>query len=269
VFDDIEIFYNATRRHCTLGMLSPTRYEERHSLKQLNNDHNKKRGPEHQVREPAAVAAALVGDLRTPPTRALSSVFRRSAGRRTASESRWRWRRSRRRCCDHGEWCRRDERRERPPRLPRRTREPQLRRAGGGIAHARPSLANGPPSRHDETGRSRVSSEFRRVPTGRCQTVGTDMGICHVTAVLTPSDGSRGRAQNMKKPRLAGLFPMRPRRLELPRTIRSTRPSTLRVYQFRHRRVGGQYNLGFAAGRNVGFMASARGRGICSRGVGG
>jgi putative transposase len=40
VFDYIEIFYNATRRHSTLGMLSPLRYEERHSLKQLNNDNN-------------------------------------------------------------------------------------------------------------------------------------------------------------------------------------------------------------------------------------
>jgi putative transposase len=40
VFNYIEIFYNATRRHSTLGMLSPVRYEERHSLKQLNNDDN-------------------------------------------------------------------------------------------------------------------------------------------------------------------------------------------------------------------------------------
>ena len=40
VFDYIEIFYNATRRHSTLGMLSPVRYEERHSLEQLNNDNN-------------------------------------------------------------------------------------------------------------------------------------------------------------------------------------------------------------------------------------
>ena len=32
VFDYIEMFYNATRRHTTLGMLSPIRYEERHSL---------------------------------------------------------------------------------------------------------------------------------------------------------------------------------------------------------------------------------------------
>jgi putative transposase len=38
VFDYIEIFYNATRRHSTLGMLSPARYEEENdSLKQLND----------------------------------------------------------------------------------------------------------------------------------------------------------------------------------------------------------------------------------------
>src|SRR6202012_2991236 len=35
---------------------------------------------------------------------------------------------------------------------------------------------------------------------------------------------------------------MRPRGLEPPRTIQSTRPSTLGVYQFRHRRVGGEYS---------------------------
>lgn len=28
VFDYIEIFYNATRRHSTLGMLSPAEYEQ-------------------------------------------------------------------------------------------------------------------------------------------------------------------------------------------------------------------------------------------------
>jgi putative transposase len=40
IFDYIEIFYNATRRHSTLGMLSPVRYEERHSLEQLNDNSN-------------------------------------------------------------------------------------------------------------------------------------------------------------------------------------------------------------------------------------
>ena len=53
--------------------------------------------------------------------------------------------------------------------------------------------------------------------------------------------------KNEKSPARAGLFLMRPRRLELPRTNRSTRPSTLRVYQFRHRRVGGQYSPGWAS----------------------
>ena|GEM_PF-5537383 len=37
---------------------------------------------------------------------------------------------------------------------------------------------------------------------------------------------------------------MRPRGLEPPRELSPTRPSTLRVYQFRHRRVGGQYSPG-------------------------
>jgi putative transposase len=41
VFDYIEIFYNATRRHSTLGMLSPARYEEETmGLTELNNNQN-------------------------------------------------------------------------------------------------------------------------------------------------------------------------------------------------------------------------------------
>jgi putative transposase len=40
VFDYVEIFYNATRRHSTLGMLSPVRYEEDHPPNQLNNNDN-------------------------------------------------------------------------------------------------------------------------------------------------------------------------------------------------------------------------------------
>jgi hypothetical protein len=39
------------------------------------------------------------------------------------------------------------------------------------------------------------------------------------------------------KPRICGVPEVRPRGLEPPRAIRPTRPSTLRVYQFRHRRV--------------------------------
>jgi putative transposase len=40
VFDYIEIFYNATRRHSTLDMLSPARYEERYSRKELITDNH-------------------------------------------------------------------------------------------------------------------------------------------------------------------------------------------------------------------------------------
>src|SRR5271155_5906902 len=36
---------------------------------------------------------------------------------------------------------------------------------------------------------------------------------------------------------------MRPSGLEPPRTVKSTRPSTLRVYQFRHGRRVGEYSL--------------------------
>jgi hypothetical protein len=36
---------------------------------------------------------------------------------------------------------------------------------------------------------------------------------------------------------LVGAEKVRPGRLELPPRLRRTRPSTLRVYQFRHRRV--------------------------------
>src|SRR3954453_23496132 len=41
-----------------------------------------------------------------------------------------------------------------------------------------------------------------------------------------------------KAPHLRGFRNMRRRGLEPPRAIRPTRPSTLRVYQFRHRREG-------------------------------
>jgi hypothetical protein len=47
--------------------------------------------------------------------------------------------------------------------------------------------------------------------------------------------GREGHAQAIKSPGFQG-FPMRLRGVEPPRTLRSTRPSTLRVYQFRHRR---------------------------------
>jgi hypothetical protein len=52
----------------------------------------------------------------------------------------------------------------------------------------------------------------------------------------TNSAARRRRSQTRKTPH-CGASPVRPGRLELPRAIRPTRPSTLRVYQFRHRRV--------------------------------
>ena len=66
-------------------------------------------------------------------------------------------------------------------------------------------------------------------------------GVRHV-AKQPPGQTHAAARPRTKKPRTCGAFSMRPRRLELPRTNRSTRPSTLRVYQFRHRRVGGQYS---------------------------
>jgi hypothetical protein len=72
---------------------------------------------------------------------------------------------------------------------------------------------------------------------------------------------SRGPPEEPRKRLISGAFRVRPRGLEPPRTLQSTRPSTLRVYQFRHRRVGGQYSLGSPdrAGRRGG--GGRRGRG--------
>src|SRR4051794_35493394 len=83
-----------------------------------------------------------------------------------------------------------------------------------------------------------------------------------VTARVTASSNAEraGRAPGARKPRHAGLTKgaalqriMRPGRLELPRDIRPTRPSTLRVYQFRHRRVRvAQYRADFgSSGRRL------------------
>jgi Berberine and berberine like len=60
---------------------------------------------------------------------------------------------------------------------------------------------------------------------------------CRVTAArIAPG---RGRPET-KKPRDLRGFLMRRRGLEPPRAIQPTRPSTLRVYQFRHRRRWGR-----------------------------
>jgi hypothetical protein len=48
------------------------------------------------------------------------------------------------------------------------------------------------------------------------------------------------RASSELKTVFSSGFPMRPGRLELPPRLHGTRPSTLRVYQFRHRRVAGR-----------------------------
>ena len=51
-------------------------------------------------------------------------------------------------------------------------------------------------------------------------------------------EGERQKEPNIRKALLSRAFPMRPSGLEPPRTVKSTRPSTLRVYQFRHGRRG-------------------------------
>jgi hypothetical protein len=58
----------------------------------------------------------------------------------------------------------------------------------------------------------------------------------HRVPTFPPARTARVHRQQ-KTPRLRG-FRMRPGRFELPRSKRTTRPSTLRVYQFRHRRLG-------------------------------
>jgi hypothetical protein len=101
-----------------------------------------------------------------------------------------------------------------------------------------------PPERTSQPPRWKLA--LSRVRPSRCHEAQMDVQggrICHVTAVRPPPDGSPGTMRLEKAP-LRGAFSMRPRGLEPPRTNRSTRPSTLRVYQFRHRRVGGQYSRG-------------------------
>ena len=59
-------------------------------------------------------------------------------------------------------------------------------------------------------------------------------------AVPTCAPCATSRAPRTQNPRNAGLSRMRRRGLEPPRGNPPTRPSTLRVYQFRHRRRGGR-----------------------------
>jgi hypothetical protein len=92
----------------------------------------------------------------------------------------------------------------------------------GGIANRVGGCARGrgsPPVRCRTTGRS----ARRVIPRGYQGPRGQKCPIC---------------SENEKSPAFAGLSQMRRRGLEPPRALQPTRPSTLRVYQFRHRRSG-------------------------------
>ena len=63
----------------------------------------------------------------------------------------------------------------------------------------------------------------------------------------------------MEKALISRAFSMRSSGLEPPRTIRSTRPSTLRVYQFRHERRAGEYSRqGLFGGRALDSVQGPR-----------
>jgi hypothetical protein len=148
-------------------------------------------------------------------------------------------RRTRRRCA-HGGRYRPGGRRGKPRRVPRQKPAPRSRSQTAEHDVALRRRASAPPSRLDKSSRSRARPS-------RCHEGQVDVQdgrICHMTTVRPPPHGRNVCHASMKKAPTCGAFPMRPRRLELPRTNRSTRPSTLRVYQFRHRRVGGQYSRG-------------------------
>ena len=59
----------------------------------------------------------------------------------------------------------------------------------------------------------------------------------HYFSMKLVEGGNLSPSGSPRKRMISGAFRVRPRGLEPPRTIQSTRPSTLRVYQFRHRRV--------------------------------
>ena len=78
-----------------------------------------------------------------------------------------------------------------------------------------------------------------------------------MTTIRTvPHDGDE-RAANSKKAPLSRAFPVRPSGLEPPRGNLPTRPSTLRVYQFRHGRRGGEYSPGPPEPRGSGDASAA------------
>jgi hypothetical protein len=81
------------------------------------------------------------------------------------------------------------------------------------------------------------------VPEGRSERV----RICQRQNLNIARPGQR-RGRERKKAPLRRAFRMRSSGLEPPRAVKPTRPSTLRVYQFRHERRVREYSLATAAG---------------------
>jgi hypothetical protein len=117
---------------------------------------------------------------------------------------------------------------QRHPAGPRRRRAPPVR-----LEPARPLGAS---SRERTTHAPRSGWTLTALPRGRSVPTSVPMFVSNVSHVPAGEDGTG--PQTAENPTFAG-FPMRPGRFELPRPVKVTRPSTLRVYQFRHRRVGG------------------------------
>jgi hypothetical protein len=102
-----------------------------------------------------------------------------------------------------------------------------------------------------EAGRALINDEAKFIDFGRSSLFRTEDNViwvrrardCHESsgvaanvAVPLPAAAETRRNLFTRKRRWLSVL-VRPGRLELPRALRPTRPSTLRVYQFRHRRV--------------------------------
>jgi hypothetical protein len=111
--------------------------------------------------------------------------------------------------------------------------------AGGGGPRAQAlenALLPGVRGRRDHrTGSVAARSPVLHLPDKR---VGTRADICDqiVTSNRSSRIPTRSRSETGERTGLQEVRKVRPGRLELPRGLRPTRPSTLRVYQFRHRR---------------------------------
>src|SRR5437764_15436609 len=79
-------------------------------------------------------------------------------------------------------------------------------------------------------------------PSGRTEWTYLPRGNSTSTAGRNPD-----AARDLQKAPPRGAFAVRPRGLEPPRELSPTRPSTLRVYQFRHRRGAPVYPWGLVA----------------------